>query len=55
MEGNISSAGKAPWPVPKLNTSLSAAMEAAQASAARSMASSWRARISASRSISVAK
>jgi hypothetical protein len=39
VRGNISSAGDAPWPVPKLNTSLSAAIEAAQACAARSIAS----------------
>ena len=39
VRGNISSAGNAPWPVPKLKTSLSSAIDRAQASAARSIAS----------------
>ena len=39
VRGNISKAGSAPWPVPKLKTSFPAAIDRAQASAAWSIAS----------------
>ena len=51
VRGNISNAGSDPCPVPKLKTSLSAAIDRAQASAARSIAPACVARTSARRSI----
>jgi hypothetical protein len=55
VRGNVSNAGSAPWPVPKVKTSFSRAMLSAQTSAAASIAAAWVAFTCCSRSISVLK
>ena len=55
VRGKLSSAGSAPWPVPKVKTSFSAAMLLAQSSAARSIEPACVVRTFSSRSASVLK